>query len=229
MTIQPRLKTIEKTRDFIRSNNGEYSTYQIWSKLKKKQMYQSHQATIKYLLHNNEITIKEDKKISYIEQKTDKLNDTSRNTILYNLSLYGYNLISLRKIKNAKALLIEDLIIQILLRFPEARFIEAIPTLMIKNKIDKFELYRKAHDYALINKIGFLLETSFILTKKTKRDIHYLRELLTSFKLNKDNRIIYFSMFKDKEFLEKATPKLMKDWNLRGRFLTEDFYKQEYL
>src|SRR3989338_3041246 len=73
----------------------------------------------------------------------------TRDSVLYNLSRYGYDLILVRIIKKHRILTVEELIIQILARFPEARFIEAIPTLILKNRIDKSELYRLAHNYGL--------------------------------------------------------------------------------
>ena len=100
---------------------------------------------------------------------------------------------------------------------------------MIKNKIDSFELYRLAYDFGLINKIGFLLETAFIIAKKARKDIIYLRDLLNEFENKREKMIQYMSAFRDKEFLEKTTPKLMKKWNLRGNFSTEDFLKEAYL
>jgi hypothetical protein len=124
--------------------------------------------------------------------------------------------------------LLEDLIIEILIRYPEARFIEAIPILIIKNKLDPFELYRKAYQYRLINKLGFLLEMTFDICKKIKRNF-ILKDLLQECTLKKEREISYFTSIQDKKFLEKTTPANMKKWNLRGRFLFSDFYKEEYL
>ena len=125
----------------------------------------------------------------------------------------------------------DELLITILIKYPEARFIEAIPTIIIRNisKINKFELYRKAYEYRLINKIGYLLDVAFILAKKTKHDLSQLKELLDQFKEQKDEKTQYFSTFNDKKFLEETTPEIMKKWYLRGRFSIQDFHKEAYL
>ena len=45
---------------------------------------------------------------------------------------------SLKK-KRSKIIPIEDLIVKILVKFPKARLIEAIPIIIIKNRIDNLE------------------------------------------------------------------------------------------
>lgn len=225
----PKIETIEMVRAFIKEHDRQYSVYQLWKKLPKKMMYQTYKAVLSHLLEGNGIVIDGNKKISYIHKKAPELKPINKDTIIYNLSYYGYDLVSVKKIKRSKIIPLEDLIIEILIRFPEARFIEAIPTLMIKQKIDKFELYRKACDYGLINKIGFLLNISIIIAKKLKKNISYLKELLNKFKTKKEKKIQYFSTIKDKKFLDRTTPKIMALWNLRGRFLIEDFYKETYI
>lgn len=224
----PKIETIEMIRAFIKEHDRTYSIYQLWKKLPKKMMYQTYKAAISHLLKENEIVIEGNKKISCINKKPVEIKHISRNAIIYNLSYYGYDLISIKKIRKSRPIPMEDLIIEILTRHPEARFIEAIPTLMIKKKIDKFELYRKACDYGLINKIGFLLNISFIIAKRLKKDIVYLKELLNKLKAKKEKKIQYFSTIKDKKFLDRTTPKIMESWNLRGRFFVEDFYKEAY-
>lgn len=225
----PKLETIEMVKKVIQEHDREYSIYQLWKKIPKKMMYQTYKAVISHLLEENEIIIDGNKKISYIHKKTPGLKPVDMDTIIYNLSYYGYDLISVKKIKKSKIIPLDDLIVEILIRYPEARFIEAIPTLIIKKKIDKFELYRKACDYGLVNKIGFLLNISFIIAKKLKKNISYLKELLNKLKNKKEKKIQYFSTIKDKKFLDRTTPKIMALWNLRGRFLLEDFYKEAYI
>ncbi|MFC1733349.1 hypothetical protein ACFL6I_23870 [candidate division KSB1 bacterium] len=221
MLRTPRLTTIDMVRETIKQHNSECSVYQLWKKLPKRMMYQTFKTILRRLEDNNEIITGENRKITYI-QKERKTPSAARNDILCSLSHYGYELISIKKTKG-KIIPIEDLIIQILLRFPEARFIEAIPTIIIKNRIDKFELYRKAYDYNLINKMGFLLEVSSKLKKG------HMKELLDEFRKQKQDKIQYFTGIKNKSFLEKNTPKIMREWNLRGLFSMDDFRKEAYL
>ena len=228
METQPRLKTIEMVREATKEYSREYSLSQRWKQLPKKTMYQTYKIIIEHLLKRNEIILDGNKKIIYISKEII-LKPINRGEVIYNLSHYGYELISLKKIKKSKIMPLEELIIEILIRYPEARFIEAIPLLLIKNKINPYELYKKAFNYSLINKIGFLLNISFILAKKQKKDIDYLKDLLNQFRIGKEGKTQYFSNLKNKKFLEEATPEIMKKWNLRGRFSIKDFYKEAYL
>jgi hypothetical protein len=231
MEIQPRLKTIEMVRDAIRRNDGKYSTYQLWKRLPKHTMYQTFKVIIEYLLKNNDVIIMGNKKISRIPKQAYELKHTDRETILYNLSYYGYDLISIKKIAKKPIMPIEELITNIIIRYPEARFIEAIPTLILKNRIDKFELNKKAFQYGLQNKIGFFIELAFKLAERKKKDLSYLKELLNKLKKEKGEEKQYITPpdSADNEFLERNTPAIMKKWNLRGRFALEDFYKEAYL
>lgn len=222
MGIQPRLKTIEMVRESIMGSSGEYTKYQLWKRLPKKTMYQTYCRILDYLMESNEITIKDDRKIEAITRNEAELKAIDRNAILYNLSHYGYDLILLRKTGKHQILPIEELIIQILIRFPEARFIEAIPALILKNRIDKFELYRQTYDYGLTNKIGFLLEIALLIAKRKGINLAYLDDLLRQLKLKKQEATQYFSMLQDRKFLEKNTPEEMKKWNLIGLFSIKD-------
>ena len=67
--------------------------------------------------------------------------------IIYNLDRNGYELISPYRIKKQPVLETEELIIKILIQFPEPRFIEAIPIIIIKNKIDPYNLFYFAKQY----------------------------------------------------------------------------------
>ena len=224
MNTQPRLSTIEMVKDAISRHSGDYSKYQLWKKLPKKMMYQTYGNVLEYLLANNEIVLKDNRKLERITINEELwLKAINRETILQNLSHYGYDLISLKRLRKHNILPIEELIIQILIRFPEARFIEAIPILIIKNKIDAFELYRKAYDYGLLNKIGFLLEMSFRIARKKGRKISYLSSLLRQLKSKKQATIQRFSTLNDESFLGKNTPREMRNWNLIGRFSINDF------
>ncbi|MFO8016215.1 MAG: hypothetical protein R6U32_03865 [Candidatus Woesearchaeota archaeon] len=222
MTRTPRLGTIEMIRGTIKAHNREYSVYQLWKALPKKMMYQTFKRAIEYLTEMNEIITDNRGKIAYIMKKTEA-RAVKREDILSSLSHYGYELITAKKIRG-KIIPLDDLIIAILLRFPEARFIEAIPTLLIKNSIDKFELYRKAYDNNLVNETGFLLDISLKLSKKPG-----LKGLLKELEKQKQAKIRYLTSAKDRDFLEKRAPDMMKKWNLRGLFSLDDFRKEVYL
>ncbi|MBS3172557.1 hypothetical protein J4438_03180 [Candidatus Woesearchaeota archaeon] len=206
----PKLETIQMIKEEIDSNS---SIYQLWKKLPKKTMYQTYKKAIEYLKDTNQIIIKENK-ISLININQPSLSN-SRNDILFSLSYYGYDLISAKTIKG-KLIQKERLIIEILLKYPEARLIEAIPFL-IKDS-NKFELYRLAKDYNLINQIGFLTDITIILYKTDMKDLK--KELYKEI-----NNTKYLTNIKDKDYLEKNTSNLMKKWNLRGLFKLEDFKK----
>lgn len=222
MEVQPRLSTIEMVRATIMRYSGKYSKYQLWRMLPRKTMYQTYSRILEHLSENNEIAIRNDKKIGSITRNETELKAIGRDTILYSLSHYGYDLVLLKRTGKHRILPIEDLMIQILIRFPEARFIEAIPILMLKNKIDKFELYRQAYEYGLMNKIGFLLEIALLIAKRKGINLAYLDDLLRQLKLKKQEAPQSFSMLQDRKFLEKNTPKEMKKWNLTGLFSIED-------
>lgn len=228
MIFQPRFETIEMTKKAIARNSGKYTIYQLWRNLPKKMKYQTYKNAISQLQSQGEITDR-DKRLAYIGRKNEKPDQIDRDAIILSLAHYGYELLTATKIKEKKILPLEELLIQILIRYPEARLIEAIPILMLKNKMDKFELYRKAYDYSLINKMGFLAEIACILARKRGRKSQGLKELLHAFELRKEKPISSFSALKDEAFLEKTTPRIMKKWNLRGRFSLRDFDKEEYL
>lgn len=190
--------------------------------------YQTYKNAISHLQSQGEITDR-NKKLAYLGRKKEKPDPIDRDAIIFNLSHYGYELLTARGIRERRILPLEELLIQILIRYPEARLIEAIPILMLKNRIDKFELYRKAYDYNLINKIGFLAEIACIIARKRGKKNENLKELMHALKQKKEDSIRNFSALKDEAFLEKTTPEIMKGWNLRGRFSLEDFDKEEYL
>lgn len=219
---------MEMTRDTIARNSGKYTVYQLWRNLPKKMKYQTYKNAISHLQSQGEITDR-NRKLAYIGRKNEKPDLINRDAIIFNLSHYGYELITTRRINEKRILPLEELLIQILIRYPEARLIEAIPILMLKNRIDKFELYRKAYDYNLINKMGFLAEIACILARKRGRKSEDLKELMRALKQKREESISCLSALKDNAFLEKTTPEIMKGWNLRGRFSLKDFDKEEYL
>ena len=153
------------------------------------------------------------------ERLLEKINRDNReddSIIEYNLSSYGYDMVSVHKQK-AKKIPIEELIARILIKHPKARFIEAIPIIMIKNNIDKYKLLEIATRYGIKNKIGYLLESASIIKPLHKDLLEYLRK-------NKDEEISYL-VEGDYDFLLKTSPKRIKSWNLLGRFFDEDFKK----
>jgi len=162
-----------------------------------------------------------------ILEKIRRPNKSLEKMILYNLSKYGYEMISLKEIKKQFTMPIEDLIAAIITKIPKPRFIEAIPILLLKNKIDKFKLVEIAKEYDIKNELGYLIETTIILTKKFKirKD---LNDLLTYLMNNKEREIKYLGEEKDSkymDFLLKTSPKRIRKWNLLGRFFDEDFIK----
>lgn len=153
-----------------------------------------------------------------ILKEINKDNKEDKSIIEYNLALYGYKMLLLKK-RKTKKLPIEELIARILIKHPKARFIEAIPILMIKNPINKFKLLELAAKYGIRNKIGYLLETALII-----RQMPYLKDLLSYLKKSKDSEMSFLQEG-DLNFLAKTSPKRIKKWNLLGRFFDEDFKK----
>lgn len=149
------------------------------------------------------------------------------NKIMYNLSKYGYELVSPKKIKKQNKIPLSELIATIIIKVQKPRFIEAIPILLLTNKIDKFKLAEIAYKYGIYNEMGYLLETAKILDKKIiiKKG---LDDLLTYLENNKTKEIRYLGEEKDplyREFLLKTSPKRIRKWNLLGRFFDKDFIK----
>ncbi len=151
-----------------------------------------------------------------ILNEINKDNRGDASAIEYNLSRYGYELIYLKK-KKGKIIRIEELIMMILVKFPKARFIEAIPIILIKNRIDKFRLLELASNYGIKNKIGYLLETAMMI-----KPMNYFKELLSYLDSNKDEEIS-FLVEGDYEFLSRESPARVRKWRLLGRFFDEDF------
>jgi len=153
----------------------------------------------------------------------------TKDIILWNLASYGYELIIPKRISKKKSFSIEELIANILIQYPEARLIESIPVLIIKNNINQYALLEAAIKYDLRNKIGYLLETAFIIMErlKIKNNLFYLSELLQYLKNTKTKESAFLGIgSEDKEyaeFLQKNSPKRIKEWNLLGRFFDDDF------
>lgn len=144
--------------------------------------------------------------------------------IIFSLSHYGYGLITEEK-KKYNIIPLEELIVLILTRCPRPRLIESIPILLLKNKIDKFRIAELARSKGIMNKLGYLIETSIMLAKRKGTS---LDELLAYLEKNKEHETSFLSGSKDDEyarFILSTTPDRMKRWNLAGRFFDEDFFK----
>lgn len=216
MTRTPKLETIETIKQTIEKNSN-CSIYQLWKLLPKKTMYQTYKKAITHLENTNQIIITE-KKISILKNKETTLKN-KRNDILYSLAKYKYELILKKQIKG-KLIPKEKLIIEILLKYPEARLIEAIP--FILKDSNKFEIYRLAKNYNIQNQIGFLTEITIKIYNKKN-----LKDLKKELNKGKDKNITYLTDIKDKKYLEKHTSNLMKKWNLRGLYNLKDFKKDD--
>ncbi|MBI2666512.1 hypothetical protein HYX13_02775 [Candidatus Woesearchaeota archaeon] len=158
-----------------------------------------------------------------LSEINNKKQGISRSDIIFNLSRFGYELIIPYASGKGRKISLEELIVHILLSFPEARFIEAIPILLLKNKIDLFSLLEMATRWNLKNQLGFLLEIAFTLKKKKELEniLEYLRRTkekephLLGENLNLGEEY--------KEFLVQSSSPRMISWNLLGRFFDEDF------
>jgi len=162
-----------------------------------------------------------------ILEKIQKPDKSLEKRIIYNLNKYGYELITLGRLKKYELFSVEELIAAIIAKLPDPRFIDAIPVILLKNKIDQFKLVEIAHDYDIKNQLGYLIETAIMIAKKfrIKND---LDELLNYFKKNLGKKIICLGNEKDEtynEFLKKTSPKRIKKWNLLGRFFDDDFIR----
>ncbi|MFH1439696.1 MAG: hypothetical protein ABIG89_03960 [Candidatus Woesearchaeota archaeon] len=144
--------------------------------------------------------------------------------IIFNLSKYGYELISPKEIMQQKKISIEELIALILAKIPVPRFIEAIPVLLLKNKIDKFKIVEMSCKYDINNQLGYLIEITMLIAKKLNLKTDY-NDLWSYFKIKKIKSLCEEKDKDYQEFLMKSSPKRIKKWNLLGRFFDEDFIK----
>src|SRR3989344_4098793 len=163
-----------------------------------------------------------------ILQKIQRPNKIKRELIISNLNFYGYEIISLHPIPGDKQIPLEHLIGIIIGQFSEARFIESIPILLIKNKVDPYLLLEISIKNGIKNQIGYLLDISFIIAEhcRLSKKIYYLRGLLEYYRKNKNKgrQILgYGDGFEYETFLEKTSSKRIKRWNLLGRYFDKDF------
>ncbi|MBI5002016.1 hypothetical protein HZC31_01375 [Candidatus Woesearchaeota archaeon] len=142
-----------------------------------------------------------------------------RERIEYNLNRYGYPLFAITKRKSL-LLSIEELIALILTKYRSPRYIEAIPFLFLKNKIDAWKMLELASQFQIKNEIGYLLETAFLI-----KPIPQLKKLLSFLKKNKEKNLAFLAEG-DYEFLLKTTPIRLRKWNLLGRFFDSDFLEK---
>lgn len=150
--------------------------------------------------------------------------------IIFNLSKHGYELILPGKIKKQKKISVEELIALILAKMPVPRFIEAIPILLLKNKVDKFKLVEISCKHGINNQLGYLVEITILIAKKLKMktDFDGFYGLLMYLKNNKNKEVKSLGEEKDKdyqEFLMTSSPKRVRRWYLLGRFFDDDFIK----
>jgi len=141
--------------------------------------------------------------------------------IIYNLSRYGYDLISFRKPIHEKKMALEELMVEIIINHPQPRFIEAIPMLLLKNNINQFKLLELATTYHLKNEMGYLIETAFMIKRKKELVtlLHYLQK-----SKEKERKILGEDLGEEyKQFLMRDSPPRIKSWNLLGRFFDHDF------
>ena len=122
---------------------------------------------------------------------------------------------------------IEELIAIIITRYPTARFIEAIPILLLKNKMDKFKLVEIANSHHITNQLGYLIETAMIIAKRfdIKKDFG---DLLSYFRHNKEKEVVCLGEERDSayhEFILRTSPSRIRKWNLLGRYFEDDFIK----
>src|SRR3989344_5780088 len=158
-------------------------------------------------------------------QRSHKAN---RNFIIFNLAKYGYNLIHNHPSNSKdKIIELEHLISYILSECPEPRFIEAIPILLLKNKINPYLLLEISLNKDIKNQMGYLLETAFIIGNKfnLNNKIFYLKDLLKYLEIHKNEERILGKEEDEKYklFLRKTRPARMKKWNLLGRYFDKDF------
>ncbi|MBI2110498.1 hypothetical protein HYT51_01840 [Candidatus Woesearchaeota archaeon] len=155
------------------------------------------------------------------EINKNKRKDTD--IIDHNLAAYGYKMILPKKKIRARKIPLEDLIGEILSKNSSARYIEAIPILIIKNKLNKFKMLEVATKFDIKNKIGYLIETAMMI-----KEMPYLKELLVYFRENKDREIAFLAEG-DYNFLMKTSPERIKKWRLLGRFFDADFIEDARL
>ena len=159
-------------------------------------------------------------------QKSHKAN---RNFIIFNLGKYGYDLIPPHSFNFKDKIELEYLISYIISECPEPRFIEAIPILILRNKINPYLLFEISLKKDIKNQIGYLLETSFIISDKFNfgNRIYYLKDLLKYLETHKNEERILGKEENEKykEFLRKTRSTRMKKWNLLGRYFDKDFIK----
>ena len=152
-----------------------------------------------------------------ILNELNKRNHENTDLIEYNLAAYGYPLIAAKKRKKFRKMPVEELIAIILIKSSSARYIESIPILIIKNRIDEFKMLEIAAKSGIKNKIGYLVETAMII-----RRLPYLKHLLSYLINNKDAKIASLTEG-DQDFLMRTSPERVKKWNLLGRFFDDDF------
>ncbi|MBU0980003.1 MAG: hypothetical protein KJ709_04325 [Nanoarchaeota archaeon] len=158
-------------------------------------------------------------------QLLERPGSSSEQRVIFNLARYGIDLVIPGPAKKEKRLKAEELISEILTKCPKARYIEAIPLLLVKKRIDTYRLAEIAFIQGLANKIGYLAETADIILKKSGKEM-YLQGLTAYLWARRKRRHELLGEEKDMgytSFLHKTTPLRLRRWRLLGRFFDKDF------
>ncbi len=164
-------------------------------------------------------------RVIYLLAQTHLLQDlavqkrTSEAQVSFQLAAYGYPLLNFKK-KIFKKMPLENLVVEIITCYPRARYIEAIPFLLLKNHFDTWRLLELAVEKQCKNKVGYLVETAYMLGKRD-REMKKLLDYLKETKIKEEE----FLVEGDRDFLQKTSPERVKQWHLLGRFFDTDFQK----
>ena len=66
ITRYPRLDTVLRVEEFIKTHSGEFKKRKLWENLPKKMMYQTYCTTFDYLLESSKIAVDKHGKIGWI-------------------------------------------------------------------------------------------------------------------------------------------------------------------
>lgn len=151
-----------------------------------------------------------------------------RSDILYGLEKFGYELVTLDNVFSLKILSVEEIIVYVLIKFPEPRLIEGLPIIMLNNKIDVDRLYKLSNQYNINNKIGYILDVCIEIARrlKLKADITPLKILKNKINAKKDSKEILLIDFKSSAYIDLAkqnSDPFLRKWNIISQFKIENF------
>ena len=204
---------------------GKVEIETILKKIKGKNLKQTERNYLSKSIRPKLISINYIARLHLLEEINSRKKRIAGQEIIYNLDRYGYPIIALKKIHakkiHAQKIPLEELIMRIIINCPQSRFIEAIPFLLLKNKIDSFKLLELALKYKAKNELGYLLETAWLI--KNKKELAELLHYLKNSK-EKEENILGEDWGKEyQDFLIENSPPRLKSWNLLGRFFDQDF------